>query len=35
MIATVHYEARHRMLSASKLPPPKFYPPLFKCIAPP
>ena len=35
MIATVHYEARPRILSASKLPPPKFYPPLFKCIPPP
>ena len=35
MIAAVHYEARPRMLSASKLPPPKFSPPLFKCIPPP
>ena len=35
MIATVQYEARPRLLSISKPPPPKFFPPLFKCIPPP
>lgn len=33
--ATVSYEARAQMLVISKPPPPKFYPPVYKCPLPP
>ena len=32
---TIQYEARCSILKALKPPPPKFYPPIFKCILPP
>ena len=35
LIATVHYEARSRMLNTVKPHPPKFYPPIYKYIPPP
>ena len=33
--ATVPYEARAQLLNLSKPPPPKFYPPVYRCLLPP
>ena len=33
--ATVQYEARDELLSASKKPQPRFNPPVYKCLLPP
>ena len=33
--ATVQYEARDQLLSASKKPQPRFNPPVYKCLLPP
>ena len=35
VITTVSFEARPHLLNASKPPPPRFYPPIFKCLLPP
>ena len=35
VMKTVSYEARSQLLHASKPPPSRFYPPIFKCLLPP